>query len=329
MTSLSGDTPPISDLQIPQFDLVSDISDHHFAGKHPKTPPSSVQKKIMQEWKLLSKDLPETIFVRVYENRVNILRAAIVGARGTPYHDGLFFFDVAFPSDYPARPPFVYYWSFGYRLNPNLYSNGRVCLSLLNTWLLLSIQALVLNEKPYFNEPGYSGWSGRTYGEKKSLAYSEDVFVLSCKTMLRVLRKPPQSFELVVAQHFKDNAEFILSACDAYRKGFARVGCFNGAVKGTKGEVSVKFKVAIDLLYEDLVMAMLKTGASVEHFAQQAREEREKKAKEKAEVAAASKNKRGVTVGEIGRSFVQKLKKIVSLGSIMKNKSQKSKTIPV
>jgi ubiquitin-conjugating enzyme E2 O len=56
------------------------------------------------------------------------------------------------------------------RLNPNLYTNGHVCLSLLNTWngdrlrrerwsrqssllqLLLSFQSLVLNAEPYFNE---------------------------------------------------------------------------------------------------------------------------------------------------------------------------------
>ncbi|KAF6141984.1 hypothetical protein GIB67_037952 [Kingdonia uniflora] len=46
-----------------------------------------------------------TIFVRVYEERINLLRAAIVGAPGTPYHDGLFFFDFFLPSDYPNEPP--------------------------------------------------------------------------------------------------------------------------------------------------------------------------------------------------------------------------------
>jgi ubiquitin-protein ligase len=31
-------------------------------------------------------------------------------------------------------PPEVYYHSGGLRINPNLYENGKVCLSLLNTW---------------------------------------------------------------------------------------------------------------------------------------------------------------------------------------------------
>lgn len=53
------------------------------------------------------------------------------------------------------------------RFNPNLYQNGKVCLSILGTWsgpgwtatqsllsVLVSIQSL-MSEKPYHNEPGY------------------------------------------------------------------------------------------------------------------------------------------------------------------------------
>lgn len=47
----------------------------------------------------------DSIFVRVYESRMDLLRAVIIGAEGTPYHDGLFFFDVHFPSSYPSKPP--------------------------------------------------------------------------------------------------------------------------------------------------------------------------------------------------------------------------------
>ncbi|KAK9906964.1 hypothetical protein M0R45_002578 [Rubus argutus] len=51
-------------------------------------------KKVQQEWSILEKDLPEKIYVRAFEERMDLLRAAIVGAPGTPYHDGLFFFDI-------------------------------------------------------------------------------------------------------------------------------------------------------------------------------------------------------------------------------------------
>lgn len=36
---------------------------------------------------------------------MDLLRAALVGAPGTPYHDGLFFFDITFPPQYPHEPP--------------------------------------------------------------------------------------------------------------------------------------------------------------------------------------------------------------------------------
>lgn len=47
----------------------------------------------------------DSIYVRVYEKRMDLLRAVIVGPQGTPYHDGLFVFDAFFPDAYPDKPP--------------------------------------------------------------------------------------------------------------------------------------------------------------------------------------------------------------------------------
>ncbi|GJM94639.1 hypothetical protein PR202_ga11303 [Eleusine coracana subsp. coracana] len=68
--------------------------------------------------------------------RLDLLRVAIVGASGTPYQDGLFFFDLQLSSSYPTVPPQVHYRSFGLNLNPNLDvdESGTVCLSLLDTF---------------------------------------------------------------------------------------------------------------------------------------------------------------------------------------------------
>lgn len=52
--------------------------------------------------------------------RMDLLRAAVAGAAGTPYHDQLFFFDVQLPPEYPHVPPLVQYHSWGMRANPNL-----------------------------------------------------------------------------------------------------------------------------------------------------------------------------------------------------------------
>jgi ubiquitin-protein ligase len=57
-----------------------------------------------------SPNIIDTIFVRAYEDRMDLLRAVIMGPAGTPYHDGLFFFDIYFPPQYPSTPPVRCFW---------------------------------------------------------------------------------------------------------------------------------------------------------------------------------------------------------------------------
>lgn len=111
-------------------------------------------------------------------------------------------------SEFSSKLQSAYYHSGGLRLNPNLYEDGKVCLSLLNTWtgkgnevwdpssssilqVLVSLQGLVLNSRPYFNEAGYDKQVGTAEGEKNSLSYNENTFLLNCKSMLYILRRPP------------------------------------------------------------------------------------------------------------------------------------------
>ncbi|XP_062108808.1 putative ubiquitin-conjugating enzyme E2 38 [Humulus lupulus] len=292
-----------------RFDVVSDDSDHYFAkrkkGKKNEVATadageddslidsaagSKLHKKIMKEWRILEKNLPDLIYVRAYENRIDLLRAVIIGAAGTPYHDGLFFFDLAFPSDYPARPPMVLYRSHGLRLNPNLYANGTVCLSLLNTWagkqterwnpaestvlqVLVSIQALVLNERPYFNEPG-TGLFGHARWEKNSRSYNRDVYLLCLKTTLYSIRNPPKNFEDFVAAHYRHRAKAILAACREYANGRVRVGYYrdgenddassssSAAAEEEEIYVSKKFVGSMKTMYPQLVTGFVKIGAS-------------------------------------------------------------------
>lgn len=96
--------------------------------------------------------------------------AMIVGPSETPYFGGFYFFEFTFPTDYPHSPPNVKYCtnSNNIRFNPNLYVNGKVCVSLLNTWrgdqwtscqsistILLTLCTLLCNN-PILNEPGIS-----------------------------------------------------------------------------------------------------------------------------------------------------------------------------
>lgn len=108
---------------------------------------------------------------------MDLLSVMIEGPKHTPYEDGMFFFDIQLGRDYPKSPPLCHYISYcSDRLNPNLYEDGKVCVSLLGTWMgkdtevwgpnstllqvIVSIQGLILVPEPYFNEAGYEKQKG-------------------------------------------------------------------------------------------------------------------------------------------------------------------------
>lgn len=101
---------------------------------------------------------------------VNMLKgyAMIIGPEDTLYQHGFYFFEFSFPENYPQQPPKVKFVTNdgNTRFHPNLYRNGKVCLSILNTWkgegwtscqtiksVLLTIVS-ILDEKPLLHEPG-------------------------------------------------------------------------------------------------------------------------------------------------------------------------------
>uniref|UniRef100_A0A8R7V2X7 UBC core domain-containing protein n=1 Tax=Triticum urartu TaxID=4572 RepID=A0A8R7V2X7_TRIUA len=226
-------------------------------------------------------DLPDTIYVRAFEDRMDLLRAVIVGPSGTPYQDGLFFFDLQLPLSYPAAPPQVYYHSFGLRLNPNLYASGTVCLSLLNTFggdgtevwspatstllqVLVSIQGLVLNNQPYYNEAGYEDLVGTPEGRRNALPYNEKAYLLTLRAMLHLLRRQPQGFEEFIKDHFRHRGRFVLRACEAYLQ-----GCIVGTLTSDASPIeenserpcSAGLRLALTNVVPSLMEAIREVGA--------------------------------------------------------------------
>lgn len=120
-----------------------------------------------------------------YYNPANILdgHALIWGPEDTPYAFCPLFFEFRFTNDYPFSPPKVRFLTSDgkTRFHPNLYVEGKVCLSILGTFsgpswqstmslsmILLSLKAL-LDKNPLSHEPGYEKIS---LSDPKALHYS-------------------------------------------------------------------------------------------------------------------------------------------------------------
>jgi ubiquitin-protein ligase len=119
------------------------------------------------------------IYSHVEESNIYDFYAMLVGGEDTPYANGFYFFKFTFPENYPMSPPKGVSMTQGrvqttecesvaIRFNPNLYTCGKLCLSILGTWqgpgwsptstiaiVCNSIQGMVLHGSPLKNEPAY------------------------------------------------------------------------------------------------------------------------------------------------------------------------------
>ncbi|WVN87953.1 uncharacterized protein L203_103150 [Cryptococcus depauperatus CBS 7841] len=196
------------------FDVLEQApSDHHFINeKGMQVANKGFLSRIKREHNALQSSLPENIVVRAYEDRLDLIRVLIIGPEGTPYSDAPFIFDVYLnPTSFPNDPPVVHFHSHtnGHgRCNPNLYEEGKVCLSILGTWsgdeaeswnpakssllqVFVSISGLVLVKSPYHCEPAFAKLEGTIEGKVNSRLYSEKAYVLSRSFVRSALDRPP------------------------------------------------------------------------------------------------------------------------------------------
>jgi ubiquitin-protein ligase len=218
-------------------------------------------KRLGSEIKNLSKNLPisetSSIFLRTDESNMSIMKFLIIPHPDTPYAYGCFEFDMYLPYDYPQNPPHVEIITTGggkFRFNPNLYDNGKVCLSLLGTWsghggekwtpnstilqVLLSIQSLIFCEEPYFNEPGYERDRGNARGKESNDRYNEPVRINTLKlAMIDQLKYPSYGFEEVIKNHFKLKQNDIFKKLDEWKK-ISKTPAFDAYYKELKELIS-------------------------------------------------------------------------------------------
>lgn len=158
---------------------------------------SAFMRRIAKEHKILRSSLPPGIFVRTWDSRLDLLRVLMIGPADTPYEYAPFVVDFHLGSSYPQAPPEAYFhsWTNGNGpVNPNLYEDGKICLSLLGTWhtdernegwspakstllqVLVSIMGLVLVKEPYYNEAGYDVHRSAPETKLSSALYTERAY---------------------------------------------------------------------------------------------------------------------------------------------------------
>jgi ubiquitin-conjugating enzyme E2 O len=171
-------------------------SNHHYL-QSTAASSSAFMRRIGKEHKILRNSLPPGIFVRTWEARLDLIRVLVIGPNETPYEYAPFVIDFHLGSTYPQTPPeaFFHSWTNGNGpVNPNLYEDGKICLSLLGTWhtderneswspakstllqVLVSIMGLVLVKEPYYNEAGYDVHRSAPETKLSSALYTERAY---------------------------------------------------------------------------------------------------------------------------------------------------------
>lgn len=189
--------------------------------------------------RIINKDIKEIqsldlnklgIYIEFNPDNMLEAKALIIGPKDTPYENGLFYFKIDFPTDYPFKPPNVLYLSKSRtRIHPNLYVGrsrdnyyGKVCLSIINTWtgpkwtsvmhissILLSIQSL-LSCDPLHYEPGFEQENGKLNDDYNEIVKYDTFKNLIYYNYFNILPEY-ECFKQTIEDHIKNNIKEIIS----------------------------------------------------------------------------------------------------------------------
>jgi ubiquitin-conjugating enzyme E2 Z len=191
------------------------------------------------------------------ENDMLVGYALIIGPEDTLYNYGYYFFKFNFKKEYPYQPPRVEYLTNenNIRFHPNLYRNGKVCLSLLNTWngeqwtscqtirtILLNLVTLFHN-KPLLNEPGITEKYKYFNEYNEIIKYSNYNTAIISILKKKIIPKYHDIFKNIVLENYKKNKKNILKNIEILK---------NNKKNNKKLEISLYGRMTCNIDYDTI-----------------------------------------------------------------------------
>jgi ubiquitin-conjugating enzyme E2 Z len=190
--------------------------------------PHETCKRIIRDVKSMRKNPLTDSGIYYKHDDENIMKgyAMIIGPSDTVYRGGYYLFEFNYPPDYPASPPGVSFKTNhdNIRFHPNLYVNGKVCISLLNTWtgeqwtscqtistILLTLCTLFTNE-PLLHEPEITR-SNRDFNAYTALIEYKNIEIATT----HMLNKLPSMYIPMFDLFYADMVEHFLGNVDTMR----------------------------------------------------------------------------------------------------------------
>ena len=194
------------------------------SNKNESIKPTKINKRLLKDVANILKNPlnNEGIYYKHDETNAYKGYAMIIGPSESLYRYGYYFFNFEFPQEYPFVPPKVYYLTNdgSTRFNPNLYRNGKVCISILNTWkgeqwtscqsirsVLLTLLSLFHN-KPLLNEPGITE-SNSNFKKYNKIIQHQNIKVAILKVIKKEILAPTTRFWNNIEKNILDNEKNI------------------------------------------------------------------------------------------------------------------------
>ena len=172
--------------------------------------------------------ISEGIYIIPDDDDITLVRAMIIGPDDTPYENGMYFYEIRFPDNYPYSPPKVVYLTNdgNTRMHPNFYSCGKVCVSIIGTWsgpgwtscqslssILLTFRSLLI-KNPLWQEPGFTDEKTQRNTDYNKLISYENMRI----AVLKMTSNTPTGFGVfkdIMIEHLKNNKDKIMEFCQS------------------------------------------------------------------------------------------------------------------